>query len=504
MRGRYLLTLCLIGLAASSAVYADYPPRPWSVTEEREPCDHYSAERQVFWGDTHVHTALSLDAAQWDTRNMPEDAYRFAKGERMGFPPYDDEGQPTRWHRLGQPLDFAMVSDHAEYLGYLEICRDPNHEKYSTRRCGWLRENPELTFLLSMAVPLITSELARRDNFIAPLFRWLNIKGAPQSICGRDHSRCREAGKIPWQRIQRAAEMAYDRSSACSFTSFVGYEWTGYTGANIHRNVLFRNKQVPEIAVSALDVPSALRLWQELELNCTHAGNGCQVLTIPHNSNVSVGQMFPLWGLADAHARGAAQLSARYERLVEIFQHKGDSECYYAPGSADELCAFEKLPYNTLGGRINSRVAKPVGPAAGFVRRTLSEGFRYRREFGINPYQFGLIASTDDHLAAPGMVAEKDYFGHSDAGSTLRRVLSVDTRFPMLPSSVLVGWQRSGPRKIPAIRCMLQCSGVRSMAAAARVCNCACLVAGSIPKIFVTPRTLPQWDTATACRWGEN
>ncbi|MCX5737776.1 MAG: DUF3604 domain-containing protein, partial [Proteobacteria bacterium] len=94
-------------------------------TETREPCRHRDALRQPFFGDTHVHTALSFDAAGQGTRNGPRDAYRFARGEEVGIQPYDDDGKPLRTVRLRRPLDFAAVTDHAELLGETRICSAP-------------------------------------------------------------------------------------------------------------------------------------------------------------------------------------------------------------------------------------------------------------------------------------------------------------------------------------------------------------------------------------------
>ena len=99
--------------------------RPFAVTEARQPCEAYHPLRQPFFGDTHVHTAYSLDASTQDTRNTPRDAYRFARGEPIGIQPYDDEGRPLRTVQLTRPLDFAAVTDHAELLGEVGICKTP-------------------------------------------------------------------------------------------------------------------------------------------------------------------------------------------------------------------------------------------------------------------------------------------------------------------------------------------------------------------------------------------
>ena len=62
----------------------------------------------VYFGDTHLHTRLSLDAyGDGNTRNGPSEAYRWAKGETLA----GDDGGATR---ISRPLDFLMVADHSE------------------------------------------------------------------------------------------------------------------------------------------------------------------------------------------------------------------------------------------------------------------------------------------------------------------------------------------------------------------------------------------------------
>ena len=169
-------------------------------------------------------------------------------------------------------------------------------------------------------------------------------------FCGEGGRRCLEAARVPWQEIQAAAEGAYDRTSACRFTSFVGYEWTGSMDTNnLHRNVIFRNQRVPELPTSFYEASSAEALWKALRESCLARGDGCDLIVIPHNSNLSNGLMFQTVGpegrpITAEEARTRAEL----ERLVEVMQHKGDSECRLSPDSTDELCGFEKLSYREL------------------------------------------------------------------------------------------------------------------------------------------------------------
>ena len=156
----------------------------------------------------------------------------------------------------------------------------------------------------------------------------------------------------PWEENQRAAERWQDRSSNCEFTTFPAYEYTLATQAsNLHRNVIFADASVPPAVVSAKDKQTPEELWQWLQRNCLESGSGCDVLTIPHNSNWSSGRMWYPYSyreeLSLEQQLSYASLRARMEPLVEIMQVKGDSECRNGlstvMGAPDEFCDFEKL-----------------------------------------------------------------------------------------------------------------------------------------------------------------
>jgi hypothetical protein len=175
-----------------------------------------------------VYTALSLDASTRDTRNRPRDAYRFAKGEPMGIQPYDDAGVPQRTIRLGRPLDFAAVTDHAEVFGEVRICQTPGMPGHDSSICRLYRWLPRVAFYM-MNGDTIGAEDPIRYAF-----------------CGPEGRTCLDAARGPWTEVRDAAEQAYDRSSACRFTSFVAYEWSLTPGTvDLHRNVIFRNAVVP-------------------------------------------------------------------------------------------------------------------------------------------------------------------------------------------------------------------------------------------------------------------
>ncbi len=398
-RAPAIVLACLLCSAAPGLAQE----RPYALTETRAPCAAFDPLRRPHFGDLHVHTAYSFDANADGARGTPRDAYRFARGERVGIPPYDEAGKPLRSARLDRPIDFTAVTDHAEMFGEIRVCRDSNADGYWSVPCLLLRNLPEVGFRL---------------------FGWKTLYAKARfDLCGENGAGCRAAANTVWAEIAAAAEEAYDRSPACRFTSFVGYEWTGSVGMgqNLHRNVIFRNAHVPESPISWTDSASALDLWRRLEAGCVKGIPGCDVLTIPHNSNLSGGSMFESASIERVEDAGReigaaeARLRARWEPLVEIFQHKGDSECGAGAGWSDEDCGWEKLPYDNFGSQTNPLAERSSAPRASFVRAALAKGLQVERQYGANPFRFGVIGSTDTHIATPGLTDEAGHPGHGKA-----------------------------------------------------------------------------------------
>lgn len=353
-----LPTIAVASLLAHSA-----GAEAFERTEEREPCDAHSAHREPFFGELHIHTAYSSDAALNGTLAGPRDAYRFGKGAPIAIAPFDENGEPDRIAQLGRALDFVAVTDHAESFG------------------------------------------AEGDNLIRTCVRDGMVV---------DDSEC-DASMV-WSLMQDAAEEHYDRSPACEFTTFIAYEWTGRgrrpapapRSGSMHRNVIFRNADVPPLAQTADTATTPERLWASLTDECIDGPAACDVLTIPHSSNLSRGYMFDPLNLDGApFTPTTARTRAAFEPIVEMMQAKGDSECRPGIDTTDELCGFEKL--NRTGSSF-----QPFDPAQefqrlSFVRNALKEGLALEKRLGVNPFAFGFVAATDGHTSAPGSVREADF-----------------------------------------------------------------------------------------------
>lgn len=354
-------------------------------------CNDFSAERRAYFGDLHVHTRFSQDAS-WrmgNTRLGPDEAYQFARGHRIDLPPYDALGESLRSVQLQRPLDFLAVTDHAEALDAVRVCENPAYDGPGAWMCHsspWTR----------MAMGLVG--------------RYLPV----DTLCGPGDVQCALAGAEVWSDIVLSAQQ---HNAPCDFSTFIGYEWSGLDGgANLHRNVIFRNSAVPAAPVSARDARTPEALWAALDEHCRDSIDGCEAVTIPHNANLSQGRMFSPMTTAGVRMTPAlAAQRARYERLAELIQHKGDSECYGGVGAEDELCGFEKLPYSSFVQKYLPFLGEAPADDSRYLREALREGLRLQRELGENPFAIGFIGGTDSHVAAGGAVAEDNHPGHHGA-----------------------------------------------------------------------------------------
>ncbi len=391
------------------APVAAQPDQDWVRTETRDDCLDYNPLRTAYFGETHVHSAASLDAVIFKTRTTPRDSYDFAQGAVQGLPPYDMLDNPFRTYQLKRPLDFMMLSDHAEGFGETLICADNTYAGYNDQICVDLRAQVDQAPQPPGPIPpiflQILGPLAQEDPMRFP------------QLCGPTNADCLAAATLVWQDMQDAAEENYDRSDACSFTTFIGYEYTPQpNGDNLHRNVMFRNEIVQGHPFTAFESANPEDLFNILDAECTDLANGCEVLTISHNANVSRGRMFEntMYDGSPMTPAYAAQ-RIRLEPLAEMFQNKGSSECKYLWTSSDEECQFA-----SMGRHQNFGAYQPNAPfeALGFVRDALKEGFVLKEALGVNPFKLGFIGSTDGHSNLPGAVNEEDFSTHGAIGAT--------------------------------------------------------------------------------------
>ncbi|MBU6281331.1 DUF3604 domain-containing protein [bacterium] len=442
IRGAAVILLSLLVAACDSTSSAPVAPptvdgtrgAPWRRTETREPCAGFDLLRRPFFGDLHVHTRYSADASIYGTKTGPSDAYAYARGEEIPFS--DDDEQPTRRARIDRPLDFAAVTDHAEFFGEVDLCLREDSGVHDLPMCRDLRAPDD-----------------PNDRF-ATIVEWLFPAGIPNppashGFCATPGIDCDAAAASVWREIQAAAEEAYDRTDACTFTSFVGYEHTAsLVGRHQHRNVIFRNEHVPTFASSQLEtategIPQGL--WNAVERDCLGAGSGCDAVVIPHNPNLSGGRQFedPL-GPEDAARREMR------EPLVEIHQVKSSSECRFdrvagtGVGTEDERCAFEQRP-NAHEGPDEPPPATADYPARNLVRNALKDGLALEAALGANPFRMGFVGSTDSHDAAPGSTAERDWpgaMGNSDSSPARR----IENQVRDNPGGLAVAWAEENSR----------------------------------------------------------
>jgi hypothetical protein len=396
-----LLSVCASWAGEGSKPHSQGAPRPAP-----------NPLRNAYFGDLHVHTSYSLDAYALGNRNDPRMAYRFGRGETVALPGGAES-------HLQAPLDFMAVTDHDVWLGELSLCQDPQDAAYKTEACQTLRsstQDPEkgLRGMWGMAAQMVK-----------------NPAGRSAEVCGSaeadENNKCFQRAQSIWQQIQKNADEFYEPGR---FTTFAGYEWSaGFKRVGmLHRNVIFRGGQVPQAVYSAVDLNnSPERLWKWLEQACT---GECQVISIPHNTNFG-------WGIALASNNSdgtpftteGLTRRAKTEPVIELFQSKGNSECSPGLGTNDEQCNFEQL-------------FKPCKPgeeafcavASNYVRNALKTGLVLEDQYGVNPFKYGFIGSTDTHSSAAGATEEGNWPGTgslADNRPETRLHHSVGPEFPV-------------------------------------------------------------------------
>ncbi len=324
-----------------------------------------AADRVALFGDMHIHTMYSHDAFMGTVRTTPDDAYRYARGEAIPHP----SGESIRLS--GAPLDFLAVTDHAEYLGALAALIDPSSPTYG---------HP-------LTEDLFSGEGRDARARLGALSRLRELGRAGDPINGP------EVRASAWQRVIEAAERHNDPGR---FTALIGYEYTmGVGGRHVHRNVIFRASEAPEVPFSSLDGdPEDLWTWLD-----GLREEGIEALAMPHNMNQSDGLAFPdreTWKGAEIDAEFAAK-RIRNEPVAEISQQKGTSEVHPSLSPNDEWADFQIVQYYL--DRVNN--TDPISVfKGGYWRDALLTGLEMEERLGVNPYALGAVGSSDSHVSA--------------------------------------------------------------------------------------------------------
>lgn len=336
---------------------------------------------QVLWGDTHLHTTNSLDARILGVTLDASKSYAFARGDRI-------EASSGRSAQLARPLDFLVVSDHSDAMGVVHQLIQGNDK---------LMQNPELQELRSQltsggsgmakAIGAITAVLID-ENYTGPLLD-------------------AEVMRSVWEEYVDTADRYNEPGK---FTALIGYEWTPtQSGDKLHRNVLYRGdaktarKMMPFTANKSIN-PQDLWKWMQRYEDTT----GGKVLALAHNGNLSNGKMFPVeknpntGGAIDAEY---VRARARWEPLFEVTQIKGDSESHPALSPDDEFADFETWD---RGNASLAFLKTPEMLPYEYAREALKNGLKLERQLGVNPYQFGMVGSTDTHTGLT--TADENYF----------------------------------------------------------------------------------------------
>lgn len=370
------------------------------------------------WGDSHLHTELSMDAGMFGNRLSPDDAYRFARGDEV----VASSGQPVR---LSRPLDWLVVSDHSDGMGLASdvIGAAPHLSAYeqSARWVAGVQEGGEAA--VAAALDLISNfSNARIDPELMAMY-------SPGAKLYRNL----------WERVVDSAETFNDPGT---FTALIGFEWTSLIeGNNMHRVVMMRDggtraKQVVPFTMTAPQgSPNPRDLWKYMRAY-EEKTNG-EILAIAHNGNLANGIMFPLAEQYDGTALDLEYVTerARWEPVYEVTQIKGDGEAHPFLSPDDEFADYE----NWDVGNLDVSVAKTNDMLAGeYGREALKRGLQLQNQFGINPYAFGMVGATDSHtgLATAG---EDNFFGkHPGYEPKANRI---DHTMIAGPSGSVEGWQ---------------------------------------------------------------
>jgi hypothetical protein len=363
-----------------------------AAIEPYSPYAQRNFPNRPLWGDTHLHTAISFDAGAFGVRLLPPDAYRFARGEEVT----SSTGQPVR---LSRPLDFLVVADHSDNMGFF-----PN--------------------LQAGAPYVMASEKGRRWHEMVKAGGQEGVKAAVELIVAFSQDKFpEELASLPgmsvyrstWDDIINAAEEANDPGR---FTAFIGYEWTSLVkGNNLHRVVMYRDGadrarlMEPFTMTPPMGSPNPVDLWKWMA--AYEKKTTGQILAIAHNGNMSNGIMFPeIEAFGKKIGKEYVETRARWEPLYEVTQIKGDGEAHPFLSPNDEFADYETWDQGNLDLSV---MKKNEMLRFEYARAALKTGLQLEDKLGTNPYQFGMIGSTDSHTAL-ATAEEENFFGKHSGG----------------------------------------------------------------------------------------
>jgi hypothetical protein len=352
----------------------------------------------------------------------PEEAFRFARGEAVRA----DNGMIAR---LRRPLDFLVVADHAENLGLVDSIQNSDPALLESKGGRTLHEEYEAAMHQGTDTSIATA--------IAGFFHRLWPNGWTRTLDDERYV------KSIWTRVVETSDKFNEPGV---FTAFTGFEWSSpgtpnTQSGNLHRVVIFKDaaeKTLQTIPFSFFDSRNPEDLWAYL--NAYEEKTHGEVLAIPHNGNVSDGEMFALVDF-DGHAlsRAYAEKRSRWEPLFEVTQIKGSSETHPILSPGDEFADFEI--WNGWQGRTYEGVKTPgweKRKAAEYARSALKLGLEQQAKLGVNPFKFGLVGGTDSHTGL-ATADDDNFWGKARNGEPdPKRVMS-----PWFTGDPLLNWETS-------------------------------------------------------------